>query len=249
MKSMRFIFALCVVAMATFFIYSCAKDGAEKQPESSVLDLQTVTRAAEPCENANLSCPGGNWSLDKFANFSLPDYPGCTFQVRYQEKSCLPDGFDLQIVDWVVLWPGCPDWDDAINNAPDVGLLHQKTEKQLMELLVNGKISSSTDIHPCGGIRTTMFGFSTGACIKFCAIQVGNPTKSGEIGLIRYAKLPCGEACCRTTFEVCRNPSGTLTINQNWSQGTGNCNAQTPSLPCPINTIFSTQSLPNCQGL
>lgn len=250
MKSLKVFFAVLVVLVATVFIYSCAKDGTEKQSDVLSEDLRTETRAGEPCEDANLQCNNVPWSADKIVNLLHPDYPGCTFQVKYIERICQPNGYDLQIKEWIVVWPGCQAWDDAINNATDVGLLLQKTEKQLMNMLVNNILKNVTNINPCGGPNTTLFGFSMGACIKYCIVLTGTQTTpSGEIIQVKYVKLPCGEACCRTTYEVCINPSGEPTIHQSWSQGTGNCNAQSSSLPCPLNTIVSTGCIPNCQGI
>jgi hypothetical protein len=44
MKTMRFIFALCVVAATTFFIYSCAKDGAEKASTVHVENRKMISQ-------------------------------------------------------------------------------------------------------------------------------------------------------------------------------------------------------------
>jgi hypothetical protein len=129
-------------------------------------------------------------------------------------------------------------------------LFLQKTEKKLMEALVNFELLSPS-IYPniplCGSGSVTNIGFSVGSCVKYCFIPVSIPM--GELTKMTYIKIPCGDACCRTTFEVCKNTNGKLTISQTWTQGTNNCTGQPAQAPCPITSVGETVCVPNCQEI
>jgi len=246
MKSMRFIFALLVVAATTFFIYSCAKDGAEKQADVTSLDLQTETRAPEPCENAIGNCNNQPWVNPPDVTLSIDLYPGCTFEVKYQYRICPNGNLDVMILQYGD-WPPCTAFRNDLVNDPTI---ISKVEKHLMTKLVNELLQDplvNSLIPLCSSGRATSIGFSTSTCVNFCIIPIGGQiTPNGELIKVGYTKSGCGEACCKTTYDVCRDSNGRLNITVGISQGTGNCATQTPNQPCPPNAIGSTGCIPNC---
>ncbi|MBK9742020.1 MAG: hypothetical protein IPO94_03285 [Saprospiraceae bacterium] len=87
MKNLKLLFAVFVVTIATLFVYSCAKEGEEKK-DTVFQDLNTKSRAAEPCENALGNCNGTPWTTTTANNISIDLYPGCNFEVVYKYRIC-----------------------------------------------------------------------------------------------------------------------------------------------------------------
>jgi hypothetical protein len=246
MRNVKVLFALLVVVMATVFIYSCAKDGTEKQSDVLAEDLRTETRAAEPCENALGNCNGTSWTYATAANISIDLYPGCTFEVAYRYRTCPVGKLDV-VIDQYGDWPPCAAFQSDYAIDP---FIISKVEKKIMTELVEILILLPTIqimIPNCSAGRIAQIGFSTSSCINFCIIPLGTQTTPiGEFIKVGYVKIPCGEACCKTTYEVCRKANGDIDITPSLSQGTGNCSGQSPNLPCPLNSTGSTGCIPNC---
>ncbi len=248
------------VICASFLVYACVREGKEQLDVTFSQNLVTETRAEDPCENAMTNCVGP-YGNPEIKYVTLPDYPNCTFEVKYKMKKCYINGewkYDIQLLEWAQ-WPPCQIFQDSLNNALNLGgdypaLYLQRMEKKLLVNLLN-IILADPDIYntivPCGNGYTTSFGFTVASCIKFCVVKLGPEIgPNGEFTNLKVVKVPCGEACCRTTFDVCINSRGELVIFQSWSSiGTGNCNGQSPLLPCPVNTLHSTTCIPNCQAL
>lgn len=250
MKNVKVLFALLVVALATLFIYSCAKDGTEKQSEVMSKDLQTETRVAEPCENVMANCGSVIWTQKSATGVIHPDYIGCTFEISYRVRTCPTNKFDLEILSWGP-WRACCAFEaDRIAAGIGVGLFLQKIERDLMVELVNITLDDpiiNANIPLCGTGSIMSIGFSVGSCVKFCFVPISSPM--GDYTKMTYVKIPCGDACCRTSFEICREPSGKIRIDQSTTQGTHNCTAQVPQSPCPIISTGSTVCVPNCQEI
>ncbi len=118
---------------------------------------------------------------------------------------------------------------------------------KVVDILLSDPIIIAS-IPNCGLGYNLNFGFSTASCINFCIVSEGSQmTPIGELIKVKYVKLPCdGKACCKTTYQVCKLPDGSLNTTVSISAGTGNCSNQAPTLPCPMNTIGSTGCIPNC---
>jgi hypothetical protein len=245
MRNVKVLFALLVVIMATVFIYSCAKEGTEKQSDVLAQNIQTETRAAEPCEDALANCNTEPWIPAVATNISIGLYPGCTFEVSYKYRICPLTGKLDVLIDQIADWPPCVAFRSDYAVDPFV---ISKVEKQVMTELVKILVLNPlVNIPNCSSGRSTSFGFSTSSCINFCIIPLGTQTTSGgELIKVGYLKIPCGEACCKTTYEVCRKANGDIDITVSISQGTGNCSGQSPNLPCPLNSTGFTGCIPNC---
>ncbi|HRO09404.1 MAG: hypothetical protein IT267_04715 [Saprospiraceae bacterium] len=255
MRNFKLLMAFAIFSITSFAIYSCAKENDSKQNLQTVNTEVEIRIGTEPCEGVGGNCTG------QFATFfetvTLPQYPNCTFEIEYKMRSCVINGqlkFDLQMVEWGP-WPACQDFDDdldsvIINNPGGVALWLQNIEKKIMTALVT-KLSPNYTIPNCGSVNNVTFGFSHGSCIKFCLVKKIS-TKPGGLTIWKAIQIPCGEACCRTEYKVCKNPDGALNIQvQAFSIQTvpGSCESQVPDIPCPKGTYYSTSCIPNCQAL
>ena len=244
MKNFKLLFAVFVVTIATLFVYSCAKEGEEKK-DTVFQDLNTKSRAAEPCENALGNCNGTPWTTTTANNISIDLYPGCNFEVVYKYRICPFTGKLDVVIELFADWPPCAAFNTDIAND---SFIISKVEKKIMTEIVNILLQNPlVNIPNCSSGRNTSIGFSTSDCLNFCIFPLATyQTPNGELIKVGYSKIPCGDACCKTTYDVCRSADGTLNITVSLSQGTGNCSAQVPNLPCPVNSIGQTGCIPNC---
>lgn len=254
MKNLKLLFAVFIVTIATLFVYSCAKEGEEKK-DTVFQDLNTKSRASEPCESIG-ECQGQIYNIG-VESVSIPDYPGCTFDVEYRYRIC-GTKMDLILDKWYEN-PYCQAFNDDLQalidiNSPDIPLFLRKLQKKLMTALATKLAQNNTYINTplCGiGLPTVSYGFTAGSCIKFCLLKL---KKTFGDGLNQWVviNIPCGDACCRTSYTICKNLDGSLNIVQSQFSTqavNGSCESQMPQISCPLNSFYTTSCVPNCQAL
>ena len=239
MKHLKIVFALLVVVVATFFVYSCAKEGTDKHTEVSQ-NIKTEARTSGFCEGEIGVCTGP-YTEKTIPVTGIPSYPLCPFTITYKYRNC-PTGIDMIFVGMSYQFnnPGCVQF-DIDTNGPNGPQILDQVIKELINVAIE---TEGFDIAaPCGQGAPKFLNFFQSSCSKRCLVEVKG---DGGLSIRKIVVIPCGSGCCKTTLEVCFDENGILKTNVVVSPApTSNCPPQ-PDLPCPFGTIKQGACTPSC---
>jgi hypothetical protein len=228
MKSMRFIFALCVVAATTFFIYSCAKDGAESVSKNKNTIVES--RSSSACTPSSMFSEYSNCvenTITTQITFGGPSLyntnsliasicPDLEVTVTYKIRRCDVIGstqkihfiYDLEY-DLADMIAACPDLGQEIDNQNILG--------NLVEFLdaIDHEVSAQTEYNQsyldaqqipplvpfCSQTQRYTISYIRNTCYQWVPY-----TGNTERPVPAYRKEECGASvCCVRATAYCNN--------------------------------------------
>lgn len=232
MKNVKIFIALLVVAMATVFIYSCAKEGADQKTDNYSENSQTATRVAGLCGNPlEGQCDPDNIVTLPLVLDSVAGYPGCTFNVSVTYNDCLDDGDSRLFIgtDSITSY-NCPQYDIDFAAALSAGgLTLQNFINNFEKSIYDATELELYDFYfpkACGSGKLFTITWFLESCVQRCI----RFNREGG-GYYTFETRSCGDACCIRYTEICSDTithlpivtSTTSPVNQS-TNCTGNAN-------------------------
>lgn len=208
--------------ISTFFVFAILFSVLNSCKEESVIPIDRnhfsniTSRGSDHLDLLGISClPDSIFLCDSFATedtmtIILPDYPGCSFLVKFEYFDCLIDSVQYyHIGDYRIISHNCPGFALDLNSAFTAGGQTLSTFVEdidhdiflgLKEGLAPNLISGEST--PCGDEHVIFISYIRVSCFKLCYIDNGQTTTS--------VLVSCGSDCCIERTEVCRNELGNL---------------------------------------
>lgn len=247
--------SLAITAIVMLFIsYSCNKE--QVKPSDIGKGNESVEIRTEGlCEEAQGLCTGPYTLKTLIFPNGIPSYPNCTMHIIVKYRVCSA-GIDMVYVGPVGIEssandPDCLQAQIDTNNPSTVEAATLQIENELLEqalykLGIEEYVGIGGLLPECGLNPSVQLRMTRSACAKACVFP--DPTDPRGLG---FVLVPCGNNCCQSTFELCFDTSTgkvKLTQTSNIEPATP-CEIGAPDLPCPINTIYSTQCRPRCSNI
>lgn len=242
------IFSSAVTAILVLFIaYSCNKENVQQVPteqnEASVENRSTLY-----CDDAETGCTAVYVSKFYYFPEGTSQYKNCEFWVEVLERTC---GNQFDVIFIGIAFSGSSDPDCAQAeidlNDPTIGAaIYNLLEQELLQKVVKQAALDLTNnnLPFCGTLsEPTVAKMTRAACGRTCFVPDRNAIRG-----YRAVQVPCGNNCCITTYEVCRDwLTGEIIVTQTSLVSPATpCEPGAPQLPCPINTVWSTSCVPKC---
>lgn len=221
MKKINILFGLLVVALATVFIYSCAKDTDKSNIEtnavvetrggSDLLDL-LGTACVPSSINIGSGCNDTTF-VDTAIITNHPMYLGCAFKVIYKRQQCKSGQLkDVTIGDFQILEHNCPQFSTDINNNYNQNIwssyiidFETGMWNEIRDIIIVQNVTGDNFLCTKGVLF--QINFIRASCYRYASVI-------GKGGLGICTKLSCGSQCCERHTRVCRKADGTLQITQ-----------------------------------
>ncbi len=257
MKTNNIIIATLTLLLTLAFFQACQKNIKDDHQtivkNHSSIDL----RGSHDCIPPEYDhwCNPNNWQPFTTTVF-LPDYPTCPITVTGLTNHCnARGGYQWIVKDLTFTGPwGSPECHDLISDVFDIiingtpeeqeaffnhfyNMLYDEYAKKFVQYLAS---QYPRETIRCGfSIANPVVEFFVESCYKVCVCGSGAPEDPYTIN-----KNPCGNGCCKRSYEWCLDEDNNLVINQTVTP-LSNCTETIPT-SCNLLTCEETQCLMWC---